>query len=102
MPTQEEVITALKQVYDPEIPVNIYDLGLIYQVDVQNEQVNVTMSLTSTSCPSAKAIPDLIKTRVSVIPHVTSVQVQVVWEPKWNPSMISPEGRKILKLDDES
>ncbi|MBI4372347.1 MAG: DUF59 domain-containing protein [Candidatus Omnitrophica bacterium] len=102
MATQEEVIQAIKQVYDPEIPVNVYDLGLIYQVEVAQENVKVKMSLTSQGCPSARQIPEMVRTRISALPNVKDVDVQVVWEPQWNPSMISPEGKKILHLEDES
>ena len=102
MVTKEEVIQAIKQVYDPEIPVNVYDLGLIYSVEVAQENVKVKMTLTSQGCPSARQIPDMIHTRISTLPHVKNVDVQVVWEPQWNPSMISSEGKKILHLEDES
>ena len=101
MPTRDDVIKAIKQVYDPEIPVNIYDLGLIYDIAFEQDQVNVKMTLTSQGCPSAQQIPDMIRTRVSALPDVKDVNVQVVWEPQWNPSMISPEGKKILNLEDE-
>ena len=102
MVTQEEVIQAIKQVYDPEIPVNIYDLGLIYEIGLNQDDVNITMTLTSQACPSAQQIPDLIRARVSTIPAVKDVNVEVIWEPRWNPSMISPEGKKILGLEDEA
>jgi FeS assembly SUF system protein len=102
MLTEEDVVGAIKQVYDPEIPVNIYDLGLVYKVDIQDQKVNVKMSLTSESCPSAQQIPEMVKTRISALPYVKDVDVEIVWEPKWNPAMISPEGKKILKLEDES
>ena len=102
MVTQEEVIQAIKQVYDPEIPVNVYDLGLIYNVEIAQENIKVKMTLTSQGCPSARQIPDMIRTRISMLPHVKDVDVQVVWEPQWNPSMISSEGKKILHLEGES
>ena len=102
MATREEVIKAVKQVYDPEIPVNVYDLGLIYKIDSDQDKVAIQMTLTSQGCPSAQQIPDMIRTRVSTLPNVKEVNVQVVWEPQWNPSMISPEGKKILNLEDES
>jgi len=102
MPTREEVIKAIKQVYDPEIPVNVYDLGLIYQVDLDQDKINVQMTLTTQGCPSAQQLPDMVRTRLSVLPNVKEVNVQIVWEPQWNPSMISPEGKKLLHLEDES
>ena len=102
MVNREEVIEAIKQCYDPEIPVNVYDLGLVYDVVVSDDQkVNVKMTLTSQGCPSAQQIPDMIRTRISLLPDIKDVDVQVVWEPQWNPSMISPEGKKILNLEDE-
>ena len=100
MITQEEVIRVIKQVYDPEIPVNIYDLGLIYDVAVDNDKVKIKMTLTTQSCPSAQELPEMVRTRVNALPAVKEVKVDVVWEPQWNPSMISPEGKKILKLEE--
>jgi FeS assembly SUF system protein len=100
MPTQDEVIGAIKQVFDPEIPVNIHDLGLIYKIDIQDKNISIQMSLTSQSCPSAQQIPQMIKDRVKTLPGVADVSVEVVWEPQWNPSMITPEGKKILKLEE--
>ena len=102
MVTREEVVQAIKQVFDPEIPVNIYDLGLIYDIAFDQNKVNVKMTLTSPGCPSAQQIPDMIRARLSVLPEVKDVDIQVVWDPEWNPSMISAEGKKILNLEDES
>ena len=102
MVTQEEVVKALKQIYDPEIPVNIYDLGLIYNIEVDREKVDIKMTLTSQGCPSAQQIPDMVRSRLLTLPEVRNVDVEVVWEPEWNPSLISPEGKKILNLEDES
>ncbi|OGX05351.1 MAG: hypothetical protein A3G87_08045 [Omnitrophica bacterium RIFCSPLOWO2_12_FULL_50_11] len=101
MPTREEVIEAVKQVYDPEIPVNVYDLGLIYEINVQGQKVVLKMTLTSQGCPSARELPDMVRTRIAVLPNVQDVDVQLVWDPAWNPSMISPQGKQILKLEDE-
>ena len=102
MVTREEVVRAIKQVYDPEIPVNVYDLGLIYDVAIEGEKVGIKMTLTAQGCPAAQQIPEMVKTRISALPTVKDVEVQVVWEPQWNPSRISPEGKKILKLEDDS
>ena len=102
MPTREEVIKAIKQVYDPEIPVNVYDLGLIYDIDLNGDKVGIKMTLTSRGCPSAQQLPDMVRTRVSTLPDVQDVDVQIVWEPEWKPSMISPEGKKILHLDEDA
>src|ERR1700730_1983559 len=98
--TRERVYDALRQCYDPEIPINIVDLGLIY--DVQHDDagnVAVKMTLTTQGCPSALAIPEQVKQRVAAIEEVRDIQVEIVWEPAWNPSMISAEGRKALGLD---
>ena len=101
MVTREAVITAIQQVYDPEIPVNVYDIGLIYGIECEQDQVRIRMTLTSQGCPSAKQLPDMVQTRVQALPDVQGVNVEVVWEPAWTPSMISPEGKKILNLEDE-
>ena len=102
MATREEVIKAIQQVYDPEIPVNVYDLGLIYDINLNQDKIHVKMTLTSQGCPSAQQIPDMVRTRLSALPNINDVDVQIVWEPQWHPSMISPEGKKILHLEDEA
>lgn len=99
MPTKEQVIDAIKGCYDPEIPVNVYDLGLIYDIDMKDEGVHITMSLTSQGCPSAQQIPDLIRYRIQTECGVDQVTVNVVWDPAWTPERISPEGKKILHLE---
>jgi FeS assembly SUF system protein len=100
---RERIMEALKQCYDPEIPVNIVDLGLIY--DVQNDaqgNVAVKMTLTTPDCPSAQQIPDQVKQRVAGLDEVTDVKVEIVWEPPWNPSMISEAGRKALGIEPDA
>ena len=101
MITKEQVIEQIKQVFDPEIPVNVWDLGLIYKIEVEEANVTIDMSLTSRGCPSAQQLPEMIRSRVESIPGIAKVDVKVVWEPVWNPGMISPEGKKVLKLEDE-
>ncbi|MBK8180572.1 MAG: DUF59 domain-containing protein [Planctomycetes bacterium] len=101
-PTIDRLYSELRQVYDPEIPVNILDLGLVYDVQVDGEVCNVTMTLTSQSCPEAKTIPDVVRRRCNTVPGITSTQVEIVWEPPWTPQRISPEGRKILGIEDEA
>jgi FeS assembly SUF system protein len=87
---EERVIDALRLCYDPEIPVNIYELGLIYDVQVDEQgAVAVAMTLTSPHCPAAQSLPGEVKQRASQVPGVTSVKVTVVWSPPWNPSMMS-------------
>jgi len=98
--TTERVYEALRQCYDPEIPVNIVDLGLIYEVQHDEAgKVVVKMTLTTQGCPSALAIPEQVRQRVAAIEEVRDIDVQVVWEPPWNPSMISEAGRKALGLE---
>jgi FeS assembly SUF system protein len=102
MPTKEDVYQELKQVFDPEIPVNIVDLGLVYDVEVQDNGVcSITMTLTSQACPEARTIPDVVKRRVNALPGVQGTEVQIVWEPQWTPQRISSEGRAILGLEEE-
>jgi metal-sulfur cluster biosynthetic enzyme len=102
MPTVEDVYKELKQVYDPEIPVNIVDLGLVYDVKLQDTGVcNVTMTLTSQACPEARTIPDVVKRRVNSIAGVTGTEVEIVWDPAWTPQRISADGRAILGIESE-
>jgi metal-sulfur cluster biosynthetic enzyme len=101
MPTLDDVYTELRQVYDPEIPVNIVDLGLVYEVQVENDTCNIKMTLTSQGCPEARNIPEVVKRRVGEIEGIDACQVDIVWEPAWTPQRISPNGRRILGLPDE-
>ena len=101
MINKEQVIEQIKQVFDPEIPVNVWDLGLIYKIEIEEANVAIDMSLTSRGCPSAQELPEMVRSRVESIPGIAKADVKVVWEPVWNPSMISPEGKKVLKLEDE-
>lgn len=96
----DKVYAELKQVFDPEIPVNIVDLGLIYEVKVENKKCDVKMTLTSQSCPEAKTIPDVVRRRCNTLEEVDETEVTIVWEPTWSPQLISPEGRKILEIED--
>ena len=102
MPTKDEVIGVIKTCFDPEIPVNIYDLGLIYKIDVAPEEILVQMTLTSQGCPSAQQIPDMVRSKIHAQLNVPNVRVNVVWDPPWHPSMITEEGKKILHLGEES
>jgi len=101
MPTIDDVYTELRQVYDPEIPVNIVDLGLIYDVKLENESCNIKMTLTSQACPEARHIPEVVKRRVAEIEGIGTCQVDIVWEPTWTPQRISANGRRILGLPEE-
>ena len=90
----------MRSCYDPEIPINIVDLGLIYDAQSDDEgNVAVKMTLTTQGCPSAMAIPEQVRARIATIAEVRDVKVEIVWEPPWDPSRISPEGRKVLGLE---
>jgi len=98
MPTTEDVYAQLRQVYDPEIPVNIVDLGLIYSVAIEDQTARITMTLTSQSCPEARTIPEVMKRRVNSIDGIEDTDIQIVWQPQWGPHLISEEGRKVLGI----
>ena len=101
MATKEQVIEAAKLCFDPEIPVNIWDLGLIYEIDVKEEEtVNVTMSLTAKHCPAAQSIPENLKQKIMETCKPKNVNVEVVFEPVWTPERISAEGKKKLGLNE--
>ena len=93
------IVEALKTVFDPEIPVNIYELGLIYDIDIQAEgAVQVKMTLTSPGCPVAGSLPGEVRDKVAGVPGVASVDVELVWDPSWNPSMMSEAARLELGM----
>ncbi len=95
----EAVIEALKSVYDPEIPVNIYELGLIYAVNIdENGKVEIEMTLTSPACPVAGTLPPEVEGKIRSIPGVTECSVKVVWEPTWGMHMMSEEAKLQLNL----
>jgi FeS assembly SUF system protein len=95
----ERVIDALKEIYDPEIPVNIYDLGLIYGVDIADDaHVTVTMTLTTPHCPVAESMPGEVELRVLSVPGVRDAVVDLVWDPPWDPSKMSDEARLELGM----
>lgn len=100
MPTKEEVIECAKQCFDPEIPVNVWDLGLIYDIEAGESSVKVTMSLTSQACPAAKQLPDDLKKKITDTLSITDVNVDVVFDPPWTPERISEEGKKKLGIED--
>jgi FeS assembly SUF system protein len=94
MELEEEVLRMLKTVYDPEIPVNIYDLGLIYDVDIDEEKnVVITMTLTAPACPAADYIMEDVKMKIESIPTVKSVDVKIVFEPEWHQGLMSEEAK---------
>lgn len=95
----EAVVAALRDIFDPEIPVNIYDLGLIYGVDVSDEaSVTVTMTLTTPHCPVAESMPGEVELRVSSVPGVRDAEVNLVWDPPWDPAKMSDEARLELGM----
>jgi FeS assembly SUF system protein len=95
----ESVVEALREIFDPEIPVNIYDLGLIYGVDVTPDaDVVVTMTLTTPHCPVAESMPGEVELRVSTVPGVRDAEVNLVWDPAWDPSKMSDEARLELGM----
>jgi FeS assembly SUF system protein len=95
----DEIVTALKTVYDPEIPADIYELGLIYKIDIGDDRtVKVDMSLTSPNCPSAQELPIMVENAVSSVPGVKETKVEVVWDPPWDPSRMSDEARLVLNM----
>ena len=94
-----EIVGALKTVYDPEIPADIYELGLIYKVDIADDRkVTVDMTLTTPNCPSAAELPAMVENAVASVPGVGEVEVKVVWDPPWDPSRMSDEARAILNM----
>ena len=95
----DESVGALKTVYDPEIPADIYELGLIYKIDIADDRsVKVDMSLTSPNCPSAQELPIMVENAVSSVAGVKETKVEVVWDPPWDPSRMSDEARLVLNM----
>lgn len=95
----EAVVAALKEIYDPEIPVNIYDLGLIYAVEVSPEaDVVINMTLTTPNCPVAESMPGEVELRASSVPGVRDAEVNLVWDPPWDPAKMSDEARLELGM----
>lgn len=95
----EGVIDALKEIYDPEIPVNIYDLGLIYGVEVTAEgHAAVTMTLTTPHCPVAESMPGEVELRVSAVPGIATAEVNLIWDPPWDPAKMSDEAKLELGM----
>ncbi|KEO85772.1 metal-sulfur cluster biosynthesis protein [Erythrobacter sp. JL475] len=96
---QAAVVEALKEIYDPEIPVNIYDLGLIYGVEVDDEaDVTITMTLTTPHCPVAETMPGEVELRASSVPGIRDAEVALVWDPPWSPEKMSDEARLELGM----
>ena len=95
----DDIVAALKTVYDPEIPADIYELGLIYKVDIKDDRtVDVDMTLTTPDCPSAAELPMMVENAVASVQGVGPVKVQVIWDPPWDPSRMSDEARVVLNM----
>jgi FeS assembly SUF system protein len=96
---EDRVIGVLRDTFDPEIPVNIYDLGLVYSVEVDDKSaVHVRMTLTSPACPVAGTLPGEVERKIAALPDVTDADVQVVWDPPWDPSKLSDAARLQLGM----
>ena len=98
MDLKEKVITEIKKIYDPEIPVNIYELGLIYDVSIFEKNVKVKMTLTTPNCPVAESLPKEVKESIMEIDGVDKVDLDLVWEPPWDKSMMSEAAKLELNL----
>jgi FeS assembly SUF system protein len=95
----DDIIAGIKTVFDPEIPADVYELGLIYRIDIGDDRaVKIDMSLTSPNCPSAQELPIMIENAVSSVPGVKETKVEVVWDPPWDPSRMSEEARVVLNM----
>ncbi|MFC2100407.1 SUF system Fe-S cluster assembly protein [Bacteroidota bacterium] len=87
---EKKIIEALKNIFDPEIPVNIYDLGLIYEINIdENNKAKITMTLTAPNCPVAESLPQEVKERTAEVEGITEAEVEIVFEPPWTRDMIS-------------
>ena len=94
-----EIVAALKTVFDPEIPADIYELGLIYKVDVSDDKdVVIDMTLTTPNCPAAAEMPQMVENAVASVPGVGIVNVNLVWDPAWTPDRMSDEARLVLNM----
>jgi len=95
----DSIVAALKTVYDPEIPADIYEIGLIYKIDIADDRaVIVDMTLTTPNCPAAQDLPKSVENAVASVPGVGDVKVNVVWDPPWDPSRMSDEARLTLNM----
>ena len=98
-PSEDALIAACASVYDPEIPVNIYELGLIYAIDIADDgAVKVEMTLTAPACPSAQELPEQIRDAILMVPGVTTCDVDVVWDPPWDQSRMTEDARLALNM----
>ncbi|MBI2370248.1 MAG: DUF59 domain-containing protein [Deltaproteobacteria bacterium] len=98
MVNETQVWEAMKECYDPEIPVNIVDLGLVYEVKVEEDRVKVQMTLTAPGCGMGPAIAGDVRERLMAVPGVKDADVELVWDPPWNPEMMSEEAKRTLGI----
>tara|TARA_Y100000816_G_C26063262_1_gene558552 strand:- start:605 stop:901 length:297 start_codon:yes stop_codon:yes gene_type:complete len=98
MDLKEKVVEVIKKIYDPEIPVNIYELGLIYNISIDQKNVNVKMTLTTPNCPVAESLPKEVKDSIMELKEVEKVDLDLVWEPPWDKSMMSEAAKLELNL----
>ena len=95
----DDIVAALKSVYDPEIPADIYELGLIYKIDIADDRaISIDMTLTTPNCPSAQELPSMVENAAASVPGVGPVTVNVVWDTPWEPSRMSDEARVVLNM----
>jgi FeS assembly SUF system protein len=95
----DDIVGAIKTVYDPEIPADIYELGLIYRIEIgEDRAVDIDMTLTTPNCPSAQELPIMVENAVSGVAGVGPVRVEIVWDPPWDPSRMSDEARVVLNM----
>jgi len=95
----DDIVGAIKTVYDPEIPADIYELGLIYRIEIgEDRRIDIDMTLTTPNCPSAQDLPNMVENAVSGVAGAGVVNVQVVWDPPWDPSRMSDEARVVLNM----
>ncbi|MFI4936892.1 MAG: iron-sulfur cluster assembly protein [Candidatus Berkiellales bacterium] len=98
LPLEDKVLEILKMIYDPEIPVNMVDLGLIYSIKIQNNNVHIQMTLTNPGCPVAAQFPEVVKSHLSTLPEVNDITIEMVWDPPWTPERMSEAARLQLGL----
>ena len=98
MDLKEKVITEIKKIYDPEVPVNIYELGLIYKIEIQDKKVLLEMTLTTPNCPVAESLPKMVKDNILKIDGVSDVDLKLVWDPPWTKDKMSEAAKLELNL----